>query len=109
MSPKHYLATYTVIDGEHEHCGHLLVIASSEKEAWSFADSLTHDFGRWDDEIDDQHPWSYGDGGTASKLRVVREVGKGQFTFAKDVMGLIVCEAERGHTGTFASEVEGTL
>ena len=70
MSPNRYLATYTVIDGEHQHNGHLLIIASSEEEAWSFAHSLTHDFDRWDDETDDQHPWSYGDGATASKLSV---------------------------------------
>ncbi len=106
MSTKHYLATYTVIDGEHEHNGHLLIIASSEGEAWSFAHTLTHDFGRWDDEIDEQHPWSYGDGTTASMLSVVCEVGEEQFTFAKEVMGLMVFAAQRGHTGV---EISGRL
>ena len=92
MSFKRYLATYTVVDGEHEHSGHLLIIASSEDEAWSFAHSFTHDFDRWDDEYDNQHPWSYGDGGTASKLHSVREVSEEQFDFVKEAMGLLVCE-----------------
>jgi len=109
MALKHYIATYTVIDGEHEHSGHLLIIASSKEEASSFAVSLAHDFGRWDDETDDQHPWSYGDGGTASKLSVVREVSEEQFTFANEVMGLMVCEAERGHTGAQVSRSSGPV
>lgn len=109
MSPNRYLATYTVIDGEHQHNGHLLIIASSEEEAWSFAHSLTHDFGRWDNETDDQHPWSYGDGTTASKLSVVREVSEEQFTFAKEVMGLMVCEAERGHARVEVSGRSGPV
>jgi hypothetical protein len=109
MSREHFLATYTVTDGEHEHNGHLLIIASGEEKAWSFARSLTHDFGRWDDETDDHHPWSYGDGATASQLSVVREVSEEQFTFAKDIMGLMVCDAERGHSAAFASRVEGSL
>ena len=99
MFLEHYLATYAVIDGEHEHNEHLLIIASSEEKAQSFAYLLAHDFGLWHDETDDQHPWSYGDGATASKLRVVRPVSEEQFAFAKDVMGLIVCEVERGHAG----------
>ncbi len=103
MSPRHYLARYTVIDGEHEHNGHLLIIASSEEDAWSFAHSLTHEFGGLDDEIDDRHPWSYGDGATASKLSVVREISEEQFMFAEDVMGLMVCESEREHTGAIAA------
>ncbi len=103
MSPRHYIARYTVIDGEHEHNGHLLIIASSEEDAWSFAHSLTHEFGSLDDEIDDRHPWSYGDGATASKLSVVREISEEQFMFAEDVMGLMVCESEREHTRAIAS------
>jgi len=89
MSPKHYLATYTVIDGQHEHSGHLLIIARSEEEAWSFANSLTHDCD-WGDGCDIKHPWSYGDGTTASKLSVVREVSPEQFNFVKEVMSSLV-------------------
>lgn len=92
MSFKNYLATYVVIDGVHEHRGHLLIIASNEEEAWSLAHSLTHDFSHWEDDSDDQHPWSYGDGSTASKLSVVREVSEEQFDFVKETMGLLVCE-----------------
>jgi len=109
MSVRRYLATYTVIDGEHEHNGHLLIVASSAEEAWSFGHVLTHDFGRWDDEIDDEHPWSYGDGSTASRLSVVHEVSEEQFAFAKEVMNLMVCEAERGHTGAGVSGRSGPV
>jgi|ERR1035438_8943872 hypothetical protein len=90
MSLNRYLATYTLIDGVHEHSAHLLISASSAEEARSCADSLTHEFNHWNDGEDEQHPWSYGDGSTASKLRVVREVSEEQFTFAKEVLSLLV-------------------
>ena len=99
MPSKYYLATYTIIDGEHEHIDHLLIIATSNKQAWSFADSLAHDCS-WDDEGDDQHPLSYGDGTTASKLRGVREVSEEQFTFLEGVMSLLVYETERQNPGS---------
>ncbi len=92
MSFKNYLATYVVIDGVHQHSGHLLIIASNEEEARSLAHSLTHDFGHCEDDSDDQHPWSYGDGSTASKLSAVREVSEDQVKFVKEIMGLLVCE-----------------
>jgi len=101
MSQKHYLATYTIIDGQHEHTDHLLIVAGSKGQAWSFADSLTHDCS-WDDEGSEEHPLSYGDGTTASKLRVVRGVSKEQFIFLERVMSLLVCEAERRYAGAEA-------
>lgn len=109
MALRHYIATYTVIDGEHEHSGHLLIVASSEEEAWSCAHSLTHDFAFWDDKSDDLHPWSYGDGSTASKLSGVREVSEEQFTVFREVMGLLVCEAGRGEMGTEVSSSSGPV
>ena len=88
-SPKHYLATYTIIDGEHEHSDYLLIIAHGEEEARSFAHWLTHDCS-WDGECDDRQPLSYGDGTTASKLRALREVSPEQFTFVEEAMGSLV-------------------
>ncbi len=102
MSLKHYLATYTVIDGEHEHLGHLLIRARDAREAPSLADSLTHDTDCWDDEGSEEHPWSYGDGTTTSQLRVVHEVNKEQFRFVKNVMAPLVYKAARGRTGAHA-------
>jgi hypothetical protein len=89
ISPKHYLATYTIIDGEHEHSDYLLIIAHSEEEARSFAQWLTHDCS-WDGECDDGHPFSYGDGTTASKLRALREVSLEQFIFVEEAIGSLV-------------------
>jgi hypothetical protein len=99
-SPKYYLATYIVIDGGHEHSGHLLIIALSEEEARSFADSLTHDYDS-SNGCDYEHPWSYGDGTTASKLSIVREVSAEQFTFVKEAMASLVYDAKIGHLAEF--------
>ena len=96
MSPKYYLATYIVIDGNHEHSGHLLIIAFNEEEARSFADSLTHDYDSGDG-CDYEHPWSYGDGTTASKLSVVHEVSAEQFNFVKEAMASLVYDTKIGH------------
>ena len=96
MSPKYYLATYIVIDGKHEHSGHLLIIAFSDEEARSFADSLTHDYDSGDG-CDYENPWSYGDGTTASKLSVVREVSAEQFNFVKEAMASLVYDTKIGH------------
>jgi hypothetical protein len=96
MSPKYYLATYIVIDGNHEHSGHLLIIAFNEEEARSFAGSLTHDYDSGDG-CDYKHPWSYGDGTTASKLSVVREVSAEQFNFVKEAMASLVYDTKIGH------------
>lgn len=94
---KHYLAKYTIIDGDHEHVGWLLVIAANDEQAWSFADSLNHDTDCRNDGGSDKHPWSYGDGATACKLRLVREVTVEQFTVVRDVLGLMIYDAEPVH------------
>ena len=96
MSSKYYLATYIVIDGKHEHSDHLLIIARGEEEARSYADSLTHDYDSGNG-CDYEHPFSYGDGTTASKLSVVREVSAEQFNFVKEAMASLVYDAKLGH------------
>ncbi len=89
MSLRHYVAKYIVIDGDHEHVAWLLVKAATDEEAWSFADSLNHDTGCRNDEGSDRHPWSFGDGATASNVRLVREVTEEQFEVVADTMGLM--------------------
>ncbi len=98
MPLKHYVAKYIIIDGDHEHVGWLLIKAANDEQAWSFADSLNHDADCRNDEGSDKHPWSYGDGATASKLRLVREVTEEQFEVVGDAMGLMMYDANRTHT-----------
>lgn len=101
MPLKNYLAIYTVIDGEHAYVGRLLIAADNDKEALRFANWLTHDTDCWDEDCADQHPWSYNDGTTASRLDSVREISEEQFKAINDVLGLLRYDANR--TGAEAS------
>ena len=48
-------------------------------------------------EVGGEHPWSYGDGTTASKLSDVREVSAEQFSFVKGAMASLVYDTKIGH------------
>jgi hypothetical protein len=90
LTVKHYLATYAVVDGEHEHVGKLLITAATNERAWSFADCLAHGIECREGNCGGEHPWSYHDGSTLSQLKCVRELSEEEFTVARDVIGLLV-------------------
>ncbi len=87
---KRYIAEYTVIDGLHEHINWLLITADNDDDARSMANSLNHDADASNGEGSHQHPWSFGDGSTSSKLKLVREITDDQFSVIRDVMGLMI-------------------
>jgi hypothetical protein len=89
-SLKRYIAEYTVIDGMHKHINWLLITADNDNDARSMADSLSHDPDAASDEGSHQHPWSFGDGSTASRLKLVRKITDAQFSVIRDVMGLMI-------------------
>lgn len=89
---KHFLAAYSVIDGEHTHVGRLLITARDSEEAWSFANSLAHDTDCCDG-CNVEHPWSYIDGTTASTLSDLREISVQDFKASTDVIGLLTYDA----------------
>jgi hypothetical protein len=74
---KTYLASFTIIDGEHEHTSYGLIKAKNLEEAIKYAESQEHeaDFGMGNKKLT---YFDYGDGTTASSCDDVRELTEEQ-------------------------------
>ncbi len=87
---KYFLATYEILDGEHEHRGAVIFEAETAEEAYKMADAEEHspDTVYTDNEWDEQQ-FKYfdfgGDGTTAAKNRGCREITKEQVQFLEEV------------------------
>jgi hypothetical protein len=75
----YFLARITIIDGEHEHNSHLITQAKNEEQADRQFQAAMHDTDCWNSDHDKgnvDHPFSYGDGCTASKVSSTRRISK---------------------------------
>ncbi len=79
---KYFLATYEILDGEHEHKGAVIFEAETAEEAYKMADAE-----EYDPETDNgKFYFSYGgDGMTACKFRSCREITEEQMRFLEQV------------------------
>ncbi len=79
---KYFLATYEILDGEHEHKGALILEAETAEEAYRLADAE-----EFEPETDsDKFYFSYcGDGMTACKNRGCQEITPEQMQFLERV------------------------
>lgn len=83
---NHYLATYTIKDGEHNYLDRGILTAIDEQAAYNAA--LTHTHVLEQDDIDDEGftttTWGFGDGLTESNLLSVREITSEQYEALHD-------------------------
>jgi len=79
---KYFLATYEILDGEHEHKGAVILEAATAKDAYKMADAE-----EYEPETDSgRHYFSFcGDGMTACKNSGCQEITKEQMEFLEHV------------------------
>jgi hypothetical protein len=79
---KYFLATFEILDGEHEHQGAVIFEAETADEAYAMADAEEYE----PDTDSDTHYFSFGgDGMTACKNRGCQEISKEQVAFLEQV------------------------
>ena len=79
---KYFLATYEILDGEHEHKGAVIFEAETAKEAYKMAEAEEHD----PETDDEKFYFSYGgDGMTACRNRGCQEITEEQMKFLETV------------------------
>ncbi len=79
---KYFLATYEILDGEHEHKGAVIFEAETPEAAYKMADAE-----EYDPDTDDAHYYfSFGgDGMTACRNRGCQEITEEQMKFLERV------------------------
>ncbi len=87
---KYFLATYEIIDGEHEHNGAVIFEAETAEQAYKMAGSEEHDPNtEYTDEEYAEGKFKYfdfgGDGTTASTCERVTEVTEAEAAFLQQV------------------------
>ena len=87
---KYFLATYEIIDGEHEHKGAVIFEAETAEQAYKMADAEEHfsDTEYTDEEVENGK-FKYfdfgGDGTTAARNRGCQEITEEQMKFLESV------------------------
>ena len=79
---KYFLATYEILDGEHEHRGALILQAESHEEAYQLAEAEEYD----PDTDDPKFHFSFaGDGMTGCKNTGCQEISTAEMEFLERV------------------------
>jgi hypothetical protein len=79
---KYFLATYEILDGEHEHTGAVIFAAKTAEEAYRLAEAE-----EYEPETDaETHYFSFGgDGMTGCKSRGITEISQEEMAFLERV------------------------